>query len=108
MSKHERFEEFWRNYPRKVAKKNAQKAWNALKPDQAMAERIMFVLQLRKEYEWVQANLDRTATVPKSAAFIPYPATFLRREDFSPTEEVEAIADDKEPPPLFMAAKVKA
>lgn len=97
------FERFWREYPRRVAKKKAQKAWNALKPDEAMADRIMSVLNQRKAYEWVQPDLDQSGVRPKPLEFIPYPATFLRSEDFS-VADVEMI---EEPLPLFMSMKVK-
>lgn len=71
------FEDFWSLYPRKVAKKDADKAWKRLTP----AEREKAVEAIPKH-----------AAMWEDPSFIPYPATWLngaRWEDeiqhFGPT-----------------------
>ncbi len=67
-----RFDDFWAVYPRKVAKPKALKAWKALRPDDALADRMIRVVQT-------------TAWSP-DPKFIPHPSTWLnerRWEDVS-------------------------
>jgi hypothetical protein len=71
------FPDFWRVYPRKVAKKAAEKAWTKLTPAsqdliKPTALAIAYVLRDRKQRDWAGRDLDR----------IPYPATFLNAEKF--------------------------
>lgn len=73
----ELFDRFWAVYPRKVAKKAARKAWDALapkKPDDVMprARAIASVLGERMHGDWAARPPDK----------IPHPATFLRAEAF--------------------------
>jgi len=79
-----RFAEFWSVYPRKVAKPGATKAWGALKPDDALIDKILADLCRR---EWESAD-------PK---FIPHPATYLnnrRWEDAPATASPARLARD--------------
>ena len=71
-----RFDEFWNQYPRRIAKKAAQKAWDRIKPDAALVEQIMAGLR---------AQL-RTMSL-KEKQFIPHPATWLRGERWN--DEIE-------------------
>ena len=64
----ESFEEFWSEYPRKVSKPAALKAWNKLKPDEDLIEQIMSGLEKwRNSDDWARDN----------GQYIPYPATWL-------------------------------
>ena len=58
------FDEFWKAYPRKVAKPNALKSWNKIKPSQDLLSKIIQAIKDQKLSE----------TDPK---FIPHPATWL-------------------------------
>lgn len=64
------FEEFWSNYPRKVSKADARKAWPA-------ATRKLAPDRLAKAAAY-WARLWTDTETPKE--FIPYPATWLRGE----------------------------
>lgn len=68
---------FWPVYPRKIAKKDAMKAWRAQMPKNrndyaARFDSIMRLLEQRKAKEWAD----------REAHNYPYPATFLRGEEF--------------------------
>lgn len=64
----QRFEQFWQEYPKKVAKQYALKAWNRIKPDKALFEKIIKALQEQKQSEqWRRDN----------GKYIPNPATWL-------------------------------
>lgn len=65
------FDIFWRHYPRRVAKKEARKAWQQLKPDAETVERIVQAL------EW---QVRQPTWLKDGGQFIPYPATWLRAE----------------------------
>lgn len=60
----ESFENFWKLYPRKIAKGNAEKAWEKIKPDEKLVADIIAAIAKQKP----------TWTDPK---FIPHPATWL-------------------------------
>jgi hypothetical protein len=61
------FEDFWKQYPRRVAKKDAFRAWQRIKPD--VHQKLMSALeQQRKSEHW------------SSPSYIPYPATWLNGE----------------------------
>ena len=61
------FAAFYREYPRKVARKSAERAWAKLKPDTALVEQIM--AGLRAQLPQMRA---------KEPQFIPHPASWLR------------------------------
>ena len=63
-----RFAEFWAEYPKKKAKKDAQKAWNKIKPTAELFENIIEAVKFAKNsMEWKKEN----------GRFIPNPATWL-------------------------------
>lgn len=63
------FARFWEEYPRKVGKADAEKAWAKLNPSEETEEAILDgVRKWKKTRQWTKDN----------GAFIPYPATFLR------------------------------
>lgn len=66
----ERFALFWKAYPRKVAKANAEKAWNKLKADTELFGEIMSALEIQKRSS--QWNKD-------DGQFIPHASTWLNQ-----------------------------
>jgi hypothetical protein len=79
------FDNFWKLYPKKVAKADALKAWNkAIKTK--TAERL---LELTKAYAEGKLPEDK---------YIPYPASWLNKELY---ESVE-VAEVKPLPKLFI------
>lgn len=66
-----RFDEWWALYPRKVAKKSAEKAWSKLAPDARLVEQIMAGLKAQLHSKAMQPN----AMGDKS--YIPHAATWI-------------------------------
>ena len=65
------FNEFWSAYPKKVGKKDAAKAWQKLKPDEALTKTILDgVKKWQESKQWAEDG----------GRFIPHPATFLNGE----------------------------
>ena len=63
-----RFDDFWGLYPKKKAKPDAAKAWQKLKADDPMVDKILAAIERQKLSEdWTEAG----------GKFIPYPATWL-------------------------------
>ncbi len=91
----ELFNRFWNQYPRKIAKQAAIKAWEKLNPSQELTERI------------IASILNQAATSQWSkngGQYIPHPATFLngrRWEDEIMNDSrdalLELIAETEEP-----------
>lgn len=76
----EAFDAFWRNYPRKASKGDAEKAWGRIKPDQALRVRIMKTLNLLKTSEqWTKDG----------GQFVPYPASWLNAKGWEDEVGVE-------------------
>ena len=62
------FDEFWKAYPKKVAKTAAQKAWDKLKPDRSLQETILQAVNTAKNSRsWTKDN----------GQYIPHPASWL-------------------------------
>lgn len=62
------FEEFWKKYPRKVAKKKALKAWDKINPDRKLLDKMLSSIEIaKKSRAWIEG-------------FIPHPATYLNGE----------------------------
>lgn len=67
----EQFMRFWNLYPKRVAKKDARKAWSDLHPDAATVDAIESALRWQIEQpDWRKDG----------GRFIPYPSTWLRAE----------------------------
>jgi len=67
----ESFAQFWDAYPKKRSKKDAQKAWRKLKPDDALFRTIMDAVAFWKQTpDWMK----------EKGAYVPLPATWLRGE----------------------------
>jgi hypothetical protein len=78
MSDPDDFDAFWLCYPRKVNKGDARKAWlqtASIRPP--IAELLAAVELGKSSVQWHRA--DREGVV---GAFIPYPATYLRGEQW--------------------------
>jgi hypothetical protein len=58
------FIEFWKQYPRKIAKPNAEKAWFKINPDLETSQRIIRAISEQK-------------LLGREEQFIPHPATWL-------------------------------
>ena len=74
------FDDFWANYPKKVAKADARKAWlqtKDVRPD--ITTVINAVTAACKTEQWMKSG----------GAFIPYPATWLRGERWE--DELEVV-----------------
>ena len=87
-----RFDEFWSAYPKKHAKQDAMKAWKKVSPDDALADRILAALDVRKRsQDWQKEN----------GKYIPLPATWLngrRWEDevSLPVKRVKQAAPERD------------
>lgn len=75
------FNEFWSAYPKKMAKGNAEKAWDKIRPD---IQTVLTALSWQTKLEdWTKEN----------AKFIPFPASYLnskRYEDEKPAAKSNA------------------
>ena len=60
----DRFDTFWKQYPRKIAKPRALKAWMKVKPDDALTQKII-------------SRLAKEDFATRDEKFIPHPATWL-------------------------------
>ena len=84
------FDEFWDAYPKKVSKKNAEKAYAKLKPDEQTQARILDAVNAAKNSDaWLRDN----------GQYIPHPATWLNGERWN-----DAILPDQgasQPSPAY-------
>lgn len=62
----DRFEVFWKHYPRKVAKPHALKTWMKIKPDDALVQKILLAI-------------NKQDLRNRDIQFVPHPATWLNR-----------------------------
>lgn len=77
------FEKFWKAYPNKTGRGEAEKRWTELKPDDALIEKIIKAVETQKT--WAQWTKD-------NGQFIPHPSTWLnnkRWEDQGPSAPPE-------------------
>lgn len=70
------FEMFWGRYPRRVAKKEAEKAWKRIDPSEH-PKILAGVEKHRKSEDWTD----------NGGKYVPYPATYLNNERW--TDELE-------------------
>jgi hypothetical protein len=63
------FERFWETYPKKKSRGDAEKAWNAIKPNEHLVDQILQAVQRAKTSAQWQKDAGQ---------FIPYPASWLR------------------------------
>ncbi len=74
------FETLWRNYPRKIAKGDARKAWAQTEKIRPPLQHLLKALAVAKASDqWRKDN----------GSFIPYMSTWLRQERWEDCHEVE-------------------
>jgi len=74
------FEEWWKRYPRKIAKGDARKAWRQTEKIRPPLSQLLKALSVaRVSDQWLK----------DSGQFIPYPATYLRQERWDDVHEIE-------------------
>lgn len=83
---HESFEMFWINYPKKLGKAGALKAWKKLNPAEPLLKAIFEALEQQKGCEqWTKEN----------GQFVPYPASWLNgrrwEDEFKTKKEPELV-----------------
>lgn len=75
------FPTFWAAYPRKVARKAAERAWAKLRPAPALVQTILSDLERRKASEqWTKQR----------GQFVPYPASYLNGARWEDEDEAAA------------------
>ena len=83
-----RFAEFWQQYPKKVGKAAALKAWKHIKPDADLFDRIMQAVIIAKASEqWIR----------EGGRFIPNPATWLNQGRWD--DELPSVQPNRPQPP---------
>jgi hypothetical protein len=85
-----RFERFWRDYRRKIAKRAAWREWLRIKPapDDSLTDRIVADVSRKNATEWRDSEIR----------FIPHPRTYLhqaRWEDESEETHTATARDDE-------------
>jgi len=74
----ERFETFYKAYPKHKSRGTAEKAWRTLKPTDELLAKIMKALETaKKSSDWTKDN----------GQYIPYPATWLRAKGWEDETE---------------------
>ena len=82
------FDIFWKEYPKKKSRGEAQKVWNKLKPDEALLKRMLSSIEKAKgSVDWQKDN----------GQFIPFPATWLNGKRW---EDDEVVLEDNKKPEL--------
>ena len=75
------FAEFWKEYPRKVAKAKAEKVWESVKPTDEVFEKIMQAVRRQKISEqWRKDN----------GQYIPHPTTWLNQKRWE--DEIDILS----------------
>ena len=82
--KPERFEKFWVYYPLHKSKQAAMRAWDRLKPDDALLAQMARALQVQKASQEWQRGIG-----------IPYCSTYLNGQRW--TDEPDAMPEDSSP-----------
>jgi len=77
----DRFEIFWKKYPRKVAKPNALKAWLKIKPDDVVLKKMLDAINQ-------QGLFDR------EIQFVPHPASWLNAQRWEDELKVTSQSSD--------------
>jgi phage replication O-like protein O len=80
----DRFDIFWKAYPKKIGKEQARKTWKKINPSQALLEKMLEAIERgRRSKQWTQEN----------GQFIPHPSTWLNRGGWD--DEYETDGQDK-------------
>jgi len=72
----DRFDVFWKQYPRKVAKPNALKAWLKIKPDDVVLKKMLDAI-------------NQQGLPSKEIQFVPHPASWLNAKRWE--DEIKVI-----------------
>lgn len=87
----ERFEEFWKHYPRKIGKGAAKKSFVKRKPSQELTQRMINAVEIQKKSpQWMRDK----------GQFIPHPTTWLNQERWEDEVEVVNNAPQKSSRPV--------
>ena len=78
----DRFAMFWKAYPRRTAKGNAEKAWRKIKPGQELTGHILDSIERHKHSDQWQKEGGR---------FIPHPATWLNGKRWEDEPETAGV-----------------
>jgi hypothetical protein len=79
----ETFEQFWKVYPKKKSKGDAEKAWKVIAPDEALLQRMGDGLSKAVcSIDWCK----------EGGKYIPYPATWLRDKGWEDDYTIPAAA----------------
>ncbi|MFW9991940.1 MAG: Lin1244/Lin1753 domain-containing protein [Candidatus Odinarchaeota archaeon] len=76
------FEIFWKAYPKKMSKGQAEKAFNKINPDEELLDRILLSIDGAK---------NSPAWKKENGQFIPYPATWLNSRGWE--DEIQEVKD---------------
>ncbi len=91
------FDDFWRTYPKKKSKADAEKAFNKLNPNKGLFDTMMKALGKHKQTEdWQKED----------GKYIPYPATWLNKrrwEDELPEDSTDT--DTRNPKQEYLDAR---
>jgi len=81
----ERFEIFYKAYPKHKSRGAAEKAWKQLKPNDELLKKILYGLELAKQSaDWKKDG----------GKYIPYPATWLRAKGWEDEYNLNCIEND--------------
>jgi hypothetical protein len=89
------FSEFYSLYPRKMGRKDAERAWNKLTPIQ-QAECLEAMPNYLKYWKIKETAKD----------FIPYPASFLNAERWTDEIDIEPIQNKKPELPWYSSEEL--
>jgi hypothetical protein len=84
------FELFWKAYPKKRSRGQAEKAFQKISPDEELLNRILTAIEQAKKSE---------AWLKEEGRFIPYPATWLNARGWEDEYADQSLPGEK-PPPL--------
>jgi hypothetical protein len=78
------FEKFWKAYPKRKSRGQAEKAWIKISPNEQLTETILESVQRAKtSADWIRDG----------GKFIPHPATWLNAKGWQ--DELEVLADKR-------------
>jgi hypothetical protein len=79
-NKHLLFERFWKAYPKKKSRGQAEKAWAKVDPNETLLEKMIAIIEaMKKTEQWRR----------EKGQFIPYPATWLNAKGWE--DDVECV-----------------
>jgi len=91
------FEKFWKAYPRKKSKGQAEKAFIKLNPSEQLLETIISKIeQAKTSKEWQE----------EGGKFIPYPATWINAKGWEDEYSVDLSTAEKEKPHIASLEKL--